>query len=100
MYAESVDLDETLRKLNDSLTVMEAFQRRHAEALKDHEEWLQTHDRAMLKHAQAMADADEKINILIRTQQEVIVAQRETEKSLKAFLDSLRKGGNGDQTKA
>lgn len=60
---------------------MEAFQRRHAEALKDHEEWLQAHGRAMSKHAQAMADADE------------------TEKSLKALLYSLRKRGNGGQGK-
>lgn len=97
------EIKDFKKKTEDTLTVMEAFQRKHEQAMLEHKEWLQSHDQAFARHQEAMAEADlrmveidEKINILIRTQQELAEDQRATQKSLKEFLDSMR-GGNGQK---
>ena len=57
------------------------MQKRHEDAVRNHESWLTDHDRWMREMEQAMST-------LIR-------AQNATELALKAFIDSLRKGGDG-----
>lgn len=42
-------LDENISQLRDALTVTSAMTLRHETLLKDHAEWLQAHDRAMLE---------------------------------------------------
>src|ERR1044072_4298731 len=58
------------------------------------------------EHFRAQSDAlNEKINILIHTQMEtteeineLTKSQRQTDQTLRAFIDSLRKGRNGNSS--
>jgi hypothetical protein len=58
------------------------------------------------EHCRAQSDAlNEKLNILIHTQMEtteqineLTKSQRQTDQTLRAFIDSLRKGRNGNSS--
>ena len=41
------DMQQTIKELQDTLTVVVGIQARQAELLKGHGEWLQEHDRAL-----------------------------------------------------
>jgi hypothetical protein len=45
-------LDENINKLRESLTVTSAQALRHEAMLKDHAEWLQAHDKAVISHGE------------------------------------------------
>jgi predicted nucleic acid-binding Zn ribbon protein len=46
-----MELEDNIRKLRESLTVTSAQVLRHEDAIKDHEEWLRSHELAMSKAA-------------------------------------------------
>jgi len=51
------DMQETIKQMQDTLTVVVGIQARQAELIKGHGEWLQEHDRAMARHDKEMAEA-------------------------------------------
>ena len=46
-----MELEDNIRRLRESLTVTSAQVLRHEDAIKDHEEWLRSHELAMSKAA-------------------------------------------------
>jgi predicted nucleic acid-binding Zn-ribbon protein len=46
-----MELEDNIRRLRESLTVTSAQVLRHEDAIKDHEEWLRSHELAMSKSA-------------------------------------------------
>ena len=74
-----MDMQAAIKQLQETAIVMAGIQARQAEAIKDHAEWLQAHDRAMLeldarmvRHERnldrielGLAEATDKLNALI-----------------------------------
>ena len=74
-----MDMEQVLRQLQDTATVMAGIQQRQAEVLKGHGEWLEQHELALARHkdwqekhesniAQIesnLREATEKLNALI-----------------------------------
>ena len=72
-------IEKILRGLQDTMTVMEALQRRQADRQQDHQQWLedlntawskhnaawQEHQQWLVAHDRAMAEIDIKLNSLI-----------------------------------
>jgi hypothetical protein len=54
------DMEAVIKELKETAIVMAGIQSRQAAALKDHAEWLQSHDRAMARHDKEMAEARER----------------------------------------
>jgi predicted nucleic acid-binding Zn ribbon protein len=52
-----MDLEDNIRKLRESLTVTSAQVLRHEDAIKDHEEWLRSHELAMSEFRKAQVEA-------------------------------------------
>jgi hypothetical protein len=59
------DSSETIKALQDALVVTASMQERHTELLKDHEEWLAGHDKAMLEIREAGKATDERLKKLL-----------------------------------
>jgi len=66
------DLQQTLKQLQDTLTVVIGIQARQAEIAKGHSQWLEEqqtaiirHEQAVARHDQIMAEIDDKLNGLI-----------------------------------
>jgi hypothetical protein len=73
------DMQQTIKELQDTLTVVAGIQARQAELIKGHGEWLQEQDRTMARHDKEMAEArerarqiDERIDTLVSAISELI----------------------------
>jgi hypothetical protein len=53
-------MQAAITELQEALTVTARIQARHSELLKDHIEWLHSHDLAMARHDRDMAEARER----------------------------------------
>jgi hypothetical protein len=62
------DIEKILQGLQDTMTVMEALQRRQAARSEEHQKWLEDLTRGWSRHEQAMRELDEKLNILADSQ--------------------------------
>jgi hypothetical protein len=58
-------MEEVLKELQDTLTVMAGIQARQAEIQKGHSEWLQEHDRVMTELRERDKIIDERIDKLV-----------------------------------
>ena len=97
-------LEENIRELRDGLTVTSAQTLLHERRIKDHQQWMEDMERTFARiaalhqiHSEKMVEFDEKMT-------QVTAAQLLTEEKLQilsnkmdAFIDSMRKGGNGHQ---
>jgi hypothetical protein len=73
------DMQQTIKELQDTLTVVAGIQARQAELIKGHGEWLQEHDRAMARWEKESAEdrkrareIDERIDKLVSAIGELI----------------------------
>ena len=109
--------EETIKHLDDAMSVMAAMEVRQSRTLELHREWLESHTLAMAyvderakEHADAVRAADARLERLDRRLDEIIehldmhiaataelrAAQLVTERKLQALLDALLRGtGNG-----
>jgi hypothetical protein len=53
------DMEQTIKQLQDTLTVMEGIQARQAEVLKGHSQWLEEHLAAIARHDKEIAESRE-----------------------------------------
>ena len=67
-----MDMEAVIRQLQDTMVVMAEIQRRQAAVLKDQAEWIAGQEmrtkeieRQEARHAQKMAEFDDKLNALI-----------------------------------
>jgi hypothetical protein len=67
-----MDMEQVIKQLQDTLTVMAGIQARQADVLKGHGQWLEEHNASLAKHAafmahhsQVMAEIEDKLNGLI-----------------------------------
>jgi hypothetical protein len=60
-----MDMQQVLRDLQDTATVMAGIQARQAAVLKGHGEWLEQHERMMARVESNLMEATEKLNGLI-----------------------------------
>lgn len=74
-----MDMEQVLRQLQDTATVMAGIQARQAEVLKGHSQWLEEHQASIARHEafvarheaflarhdQVMAEIEDKLNGLI-----------------------------------
>jgi len=60
-----MDFEETMRQVQDTLTVMAGIQARQAAVSKEHSKWLEEHTRAMAEHDRRILKIDEKLNAMI-----------------------------------
>jgi hypothetical protein len=58
------DMQDVIRDLQETLTVMAEIQRRQAAALKDHAEWLVAHDQAIVEMREHERRIDARIEKL------------------------------------
>jgi hypothetical protein len=73
------DMQQTIKELQDTLTVVVGIQARQAELIKGHGEWLEDHDRAMARLQRELAEdrkrgceIDERIDKLVSVIGELI----------------------------
>jgi hypothetical protein len=70
------DKQQTMKELQDTLTVVVGIQARQAELIKGHGEWLQEHDRAMARlekeDRKRAREIDERIDKLVSAIGELI----------------------------
>ena len=71
-YSMNMDMEQVIKQLQETTTVMAGIQARQAEVLKSHGEWLEEHnasiakhDQMMAHHHQVMAEIEDKLNGLI-----------------------------------
>ena len=57
--------DTLVRELRDAVTVTAQLEARQGRVLKEHSDWLQSHDRAMKEHADQMKALDARIANLV-----------------------------------
>jgi uncharacterized coiled-coil protein SlyX len=57
--------DVLVRELRDAVTVTAQLEARQGRALKEHGEWLESHDRAMKEHGELMKELDARIANLV-----------------------------------
>lgn len=97
-------LEENIRELRDGLTVTSAQNLLHERRLKDHQQWMEDMERAFARmaaldriHSEKMVEFDEKMTQVAAAHllNEEILSN--LSKKMDAFIDSLRKGGNGHQ---
>jgi hypothetical protein len=60
-----MDFEETMRQVQDTLTVMAGIQARQAAVAKEHSNWLEEQARAMADHDRHILEIDEKLNAMI-----------------------------------
>jgi L-lactate utilization protein LutB len=68
------------KEVEDAMAVMGGLQARQGRVLKDHSEWLQSHDLAMRQHQEAMALLDSRIDKLVSSMGEFIRLVKEAGK--------------------
>ena len=76
------DMSKALKKTQETAIVMNGIQSRHIELLKDHAEWLHTHDLAMVRHNEWLQEHEKA---MARHDQEIAEARergRETDERL------------------
>jgi hypothetical protein len=71
------------------------FEKSHQDALRSHESWLLDHDRWMRDAEQALAGIIASQKRSQEELKELRELQKVTEQKLQAFIDSLRRAGNG-----
>ena len=93
---------EWKKELEEALAVTNRIQNRHALLIEDHERWLESHQRWMEEHqrwAQERQRWEERMGLLMDQIADAQLAGQERlerlEKSVQAFIDSMRRGGNG-----
>ena len=65
-YTEEVpDIQQAIRELQETAIVMSGIQSRQAELLKQHGEWLHSHDLAMTQARERGRETDERIEKLV-----------------------------------
>ena len=57
--------DALVRELRDAVTVTAQLEARQGSVLKEHGEWLESHDRAMKEHRELMKELDRRIADLV-----------------------------------
>jgi uncharacterized coiled-coil protein SlyX len=57
--------DVLVRELRDAVTVTAQLEARQGRVLKEHSEWLESHDRAMKEHRELMKELDRRIPGLV-----------------------------------
>jgi uncharacterized coiled-coil protein SlyX len=57
--------DVLVRELRDAVTVTAQLEARQGRVLKEHGEWLESHDRAMKEHRELMKELDRRIADLV-----------------------------------
>jgi len=60
-----MDMEQVIKQLQDTATVMAGIQARQAEVLKGHSQWLEEHHTFIRRHQQVMAEIEDKLNGLI-----------------------------------
>jgi hypothetical protein len=95
-------LEEIVQQLRDAQIVTAAQTLRHETRLKEHQQWLEDNElayakhRAMLvDHVAMMAGLDEKLTQIAAAQLLNEEKWRELQAKMDAFIDSLRRSGNG-----
>jgi hypothetical protein len=58
-------MQETIKQLQDTLTVVVGIQARQAELIKGHGEWLASHDRAIAEDRERGRETDKRIEDLV-----------------------------------
>lgn len=95
-------LEENIQQLRDSLTVTSAQTLRHETRLKDHQQWTGDIERAFTRiaaldqvHSEKMVKLDGKITQIAAAA--LLSEEKISRLSAKvdAFIDFMRKGGNG-----
>lgn len=88
-------LEENIQQLRDSLTVTSAMALRQETRIKEHQQWLEDNELAYAKHRIAMAEINAKLDRAATLQAANEEGLKELRETLRAFIDSMRKGGNG-----
>ena len=95
-------LEEIVQQLRDAQTVTAAQTLRHEQRLKDHQQWLEDNELAYARHREAMERHERMMerHDWMMEQHDRMMADGEVrlqrlEAKIEAFIDSLRKGGNG-----
>jgi uncharacterized coiled-coil protein SlyX len=57
--------DVLVRELRDAVTVTAQLEARQGRVLKEHGEWLESHDRAVKEHRELMKELDKRIADLV-----------------------------------
>ena len=101
-YREVVDAQKTIEFILDQQAKTEAALGRLAESqrhtqsnLRQTEALLKRAIRAAVKEARAERRRRQQLADAVSTARELAAAQSKTEASLAAFIDSMRRGGNG-----
>jgi len=90
-------LEENIQQLRDYLTVTSAQTLRHETRLKEHQQWLEDCEMVLGKILLAQREADDNITRLAAAQLVNEEGLAELKNTVKSFIDSLRRGGNGHQ---
>lgn len=69
------DLQQALKELQETAIVMSGIQSRQAALLKDHAEWLHSHDLAMTEARERGRETDERIAKLVSAIGELVRRQ-------------------------
>jgi hypothetical protein len=88
-------LEENIEKLRDSLTVDSAMALRNETRLKEHQQWLEDNELAYAKHRIAIAEIRATLDRTAALQAANEEGLKELRETLRLFIDSMRKGGNG-----
>ena len=89
------EIMEGIARLNDAQTVTAAQTSRHEDRVKEHQQWLEDNELAYARHREAMTEFDQKMTQLSSAQLLNEEKWRELQAKLDAFIDGLRRGGNG-----
>jgi len=65
-------MQQTIKEIQDTLTVVAGIQARQAELIKGHGEWLQEHDRELAEDRKRAREIDERIDKLVSAIGELI----------------------------
>ena len=88
-------LIDDMRDLQEALAVTNRIQNRHALMIEDHQKWLEAMQEWQREHAAAMRELDAKMDQIAAAQLANEQGLRELKATVQAFIDSLRRGGNG-----
>jgi hypothetical protein len=89
------EIVQQLKELKDAQTVTGAQTLRHEERLKEHEQWLRDNELAYAKHREMVEQHDRMMADFGVGMQDLKDSLRQLSAKVDAFVDSLRKGGNG-----
>ena len=93
---------EWKKELEEGLAVTNRIQARHALMIEDHQRWLETMQKVLLETSHSAREAHQLIDQIAAKQLAAEERQDELEKglkdlqaSMKAFIDSMRRAGDG-----